>query len=199
MAEDRARTGALITTVGGALLAVSVFQPWYALTLTASGAASAQQTLNSLALQYGDSALQGQARGVDSALGAFAGHQLATLSAQQTLSHLHVVLLILAAAAFVAGLSRLAGSSQSTQASGGQIALIGAIATVCVLFRMLDTRIAEQEFVSLSLSWGIWLALGSCLAVIAGGVWPARPTPASPSTASLQKAWDGLSGWTPEG
>ncbi len=198
MAEDRPRTGSLVAAVGAALLAVSVFQPWYSVKLTAGGIASAQQTINNLAVQYGNTAFQSQARGLGASFGALAGHQVATLSAHQALKYLHVVLLILAAAAFVGALLHLAGSSQPTQASGGQIALIGVMATLCVLFRMVDRPASQEEVFSLSLSWGAWLALGSCLAIVVGGVWSRHTGPANHvSDATLREALDGLSGWTP--
>jgi hypothetical protein len=196
VAEDRQRIGALIAAVGAALLAVSVFQPWYALKLTASGVASAQDALEKMALQYGNSAFQSQVTGLGSRFGALAGHQVATLSAHQALKYLHVVLLILAAVAFVLALWHLAGAP--TQAGGGQIALIGLTATLCVLFRMLDKPAPQEEVFSLSLSWGIWLALGSSVAILVGGAWPGRAGPSNASDATFEKAWDGLSGWTPE-
>jgi hypothetical protein len=198
MAEDRPRTGSLVAAIGAALLAVSVFQPWYAVTLTAGGIVSAQQTINNLAVQYGNTAFQSQARGLASSFGALSGHQVATLSAHQTLKYLHVVLLILAAVAFVWTLLHLAGASQPTRASGGQIALIGVMATLCVLFRMVDRPSAREEVFSLSLSWGAWLALGSCLAIVVGGVWPRYTGPANAPDATLRETLDGLSGWTPE-
>lgn len=195
MAANRPRTGALIAVVGAALLAVSVFLPWYALTLTASGAASAQQALNSVAQQFGNAAFQSKAQSVGSGFNALAGHQLATLSAHQALKYLSIVLLIFAAIAFASALSRLAGVAQ---VNGGQIALIGLLATLCVLFRMVDKPGAEEEVLTLSLGWGSWLALGSCLAIIVGGLWPDHARPTAPSAATLDKTWDGLSGWTPE-
>lgn len=198
MAEDRPRTGPLIAAVGAALLAVSVYQPWYALRLTASGVASAQQAINNLALQYGNAAFQSQAKGLGSSFRGLAGYQVATLSADQALKYLHFVLLILAAVAFVAALSRLAGASQPMQASGAQIALIGLMAALCVLFRMVEKPIPEEEVFSLSLSWGIWLALGSCVAIIVGGVWPLDASPTTGSAATLEQALDGFSGWTPD-
>ncbi|MGA8363052.1 MAG: hypothetical protein WB709_00875 [Solirubrobacteraceae bacterium] len=197
MTEDRARTGSLIAAVGSALLAVSVFQPWYAVKLTASGVASAQQTINSIAAQYGNAAFQSQARGLGSSFSTLTGHQIATLSAHQTLKYLHIVLLILAAIAFLLALSHLAGASQPTQTSGSQIAPIGVMATLCVVFRMIDRPAPPEEVFSLSLSWGIWLALGSCLAIILGGIWRRHTGPTNASDATLRKALEELSGWTP--
>jgi hypothetical protein len=195
MAEDRPRTGDLLATVGAALLAVSVFQPWYALTLTASGASSAQQALNRVAQQFGNAAFQSQATRVGNAFNTFAGQQLATVSAHQLLKYLSVALLILAAAAFIAALSRLGGASQ---VGDGQIALLGLAAALCVLFRMLDRPATEEGALTLSLHWGIWLALGSCLAIIVGGLWPHSAASANGSTAAPDKLWEGRSGWTPE-
>jgi len=195
MAEGGPRTGDLIAALGAALLAVAVFQPWYAVSLTAAGAASAQHALNNLALQFGNAALQSQVQGVTSRFNAFAGHQIATLSADQVLKYVHVVLLILAGAAFLSALSRLAGASQ---VSGGQIASLGLAATVCVLFRMVAKPAAPEEVFSLSLQWGAWLALGSSAAILAGGAWPRLARSATPGAVTLDKTWEGLSGWTPQ-
>jgi hypothetical protein len=195
MSEDGPRNGSLIAALGAPLLAVSVFQPWYALSVTAAGAASAGQAFNKVALQFGNAAFQSEAQGLASRFNTLAGRQVATLSADQALKYVHVVLLILAAAAFVSALSRLAGVSQ---ASDGQIALIGLTATICVVFRMVVKPIAAEEAFSLSLSWGAWLALGSSLAITVGGVLPRHAPSATPSAAALGKTWEGLSGWTPQ-
>lgn len=197
MVEDRAHYGPLLTTVGAALLALSVFLPWYALSLTANGIASAQQTVNNVALQYGNAALQNRMRDLGTSFNALAGHQLATLSAHQALKYLSAILLILAAVAFVLGLLRLVGSSEPARSGSGDVALVGLIATVCVLFRMVDRPVAAEGFFSLSLSGGAWLALGSSLAILTGGLWPRRRSHPNASFGELAKACDELSGWTP--
>lgn len=171
MVEDHLRLGSLISAVGAALLAVSVFLPWYGVTLTASGAASAQQALNNVAQQYGNATFQSQAKVIGLGFGAFTGHQVTTLSAHQALKYLDVILLILAAIAFLAALLRLAGASGSIQTSAGQIAFVGLLATVCVLFRMVERPAPLEEVFSLSLSWGIWLALASSVAVVVGSLY----------------------------
>jgi hypothetical protein len=198
MTEDRQRYGPLIATAGAALLAVSVFLPWYALSATASGIAYIQQEANNVALQYGNATLQSEVGSLHTRLSALAGHQLATLSAHQTLKYLGVVLLILAAIAFIAGLLRLAGAAELPLAGSGQIALVGLMATVCVLFRMADPPTPEEGLLSLSLSGGIWLALGSSLAIVVGGLWPRRISRPNVFAATPEKVWDGLSGWTPD-
>jgi hypothetical protein len=198
MAEVRARYGALIATAGAALLAVSVFLPWYSLSLTAAGISSAQQAVNNAAAQYGNAALQNQVRGIGASFGGLAGHQLTTLSAHQTLKYISVALLILAAIAFLSGLLRLVSVTDSPLSGSGQIALVGVMASVCVLFRIVERPAPEQDAFSLSLSGGIWLALGSSAAIVLGGVWSGRVSRQSDlSSSTLTKAWDGLSGWTP--
>jgi hypothetical protein len=198
MVRDRARYGSILTTVGSALLALSVFLPWYGLSWTANGITSAQETVNSVVLQYGNAALQDRMRDLGTSFSALAGHQFATLSAHQALKYLSVILLILAAIAFASGLLRLAGSSERSLSGGGEVALVGFMAIACVLFRMVDRPVPEGDLFSLSLSGGIWLALGSSLAIVAGGLWPRQMSRLGASSPELAKAWDGLSGWTPE-
>ncbi len=195
MVDDRLRLGSLITAVGAALLGLSVFLPWYVVSLTAGGASSAQQTLNSVAQQYGNAALQAQAKTLGAGFGAFAGHQVATLSAHQVLKYLNIILLILAAIALLAALFRLAGTSEP---GGGQIALVGAMATLCVLFRMVERPAPQEGAFSLSLGWGVWLALGSSVAIVVGAWCSTRASATRGSPAAVAEAWDQFSGWTPE-
>ncbi len=198
MVEDRVRLGSFISVVGAAVLAVSVFLPWYGVALTSDGAASAQQALNNVAQQYGNTAFQTEAKTIGLSFSAFAGHQVTTLTAHQALKYISVILLILAAIAFLAALLRLAGVSELSQTSGGQVASVGILATVCVLFRMVDRPAPVEEVFSLSLSWGIWLALAGSTAIVIGSLWSTLTSRKTPSTKSLATAWDGLSGWTPD-
>jgi hypothetical protein len=196
MVEDRRKIGPLISAAGAALLGVSVFLPWYGISITASGAASAQRALNNAAQEFGNAAFQAQAKTVGAGFGAYAGRQVTTLSAHQLLKDLSVLLLILAASALVMALLRLAATSAPTLASDSQIVVVGLVAIACVLFRMLDRPAPAEDVISLSLSWGVWLALGSSVAIVLGGLWP---THAVRETSSPGVAWDKLSGWTPEG
>jgi hypothetical protein len=195
MVDDRIRSGSFITAVAAALLGVSVFLPWYAVSITASGAASAQQALNSVAQQYGNATLQAQAKTLGAGFGAFAGHQVDTVSAHQVLKYLNVLLLLLAAIALLAALLRLAGTSE---AGGRQIALVGVAATLCVVFRMVERPAPQEGAFALSLSWGIWLALGSSVAIVVGALWPIRTSARTGSPGGAAESWDQLSGWTPE-
>jgi hypothetical protein len=196
MDEDGLNYGPLIATVGAALLAVSVFLPWYGLSLTAAGVAFSQQQLNSVAAQFGNSAFQSAVNDLHAKFGALAGQQLGTVSGHDALQYLPWVLLIIAAVAFVSGLLRLAGAQPSLPRNA-QVAVIGMLATLCVLFRMVDPPTPQNGLVSTSLSAGIWLALGSSLAIVVGGLWTPGRRPAD-RAAPASDVPEGISGWTPE-
>jgi hypothetical protein len=170
MDDDRAPLGLLTAALGAALLAVSVFFPWYGVSITASGAASAQQELATVAQQYGNTAFQTGASQVGAEFGALAGRQLATVSAHDVLKDIGPILLILAAVSLLASLLRLAGVTGLFDVGGGQIALAGGTAALFVLYRMLVHPAGQTDFVSLSLSWGAWLALLGAAAVVVGGL-----------------------------
>lgn len=154
---------------GAALLAVSVFLPWYSLTITPAGAAYAQGALNVAAARYGNAALQAEANTVGSSFTSVAGHQLATVSAHQVLKTVSVLLLVLAAVAFIGALLWLAEIEEPIEVSGGQVATVGVLAVLLVLYRMLDRPTGAALF-SFSLSWGIWLALVSSIAIVGGAL-----------------------------
>jgi hypothetical protein len=173
VAEDRSPIGFLISALGAAVLGISVFLPWYGVSITAAGAASAQQMLASVAQQYGNGTLQEMASQVGAGFSSVAGRQITTLSAHDVLKYISAVLLLLAAIALVGSLLRLADLSGLVEVGGGQIALVGVAAALCVLFRMAARPGSETNLVSLSLSWGIWLALVGATAIIVGGLWSA--------------------------
>ena len=169
MGDDRSQLGFLIAALGAAVLAVSVFLPWYGVSITASGAASAQQQLAAVAQQYGNTTLQAGASQLGAEFGSLAGRQLATVSAHEALKNISAILLVLAAISLLASLLRLAGIKGLLEAGGGQIAVAGAVAALFVLYRMVTPPGGQTELVSLSLSWGIWLALLSTVAIVVGG------------------------------
>ncbi len=169
MVDDRSQLGFLIAALGAAVLAVSVFLPWYGVSITASGAASAQQQLATVAQQYGNSTFQAGASQLGAEFSSLAGRQLTTVSAHETLKDIGPILLVLAGISLLASLLRLAGITGLLEAGGGQIALVGGLATLFVLYRMLTSPGAQTDLVSLSLSWGIWLALLSAAAIVVGG------------------------------
>jgi hypothetical protein len=145
-----------------------MFLPWYSVSITATGAAEAQQQLAGVAQQYGNANLQAMVDQVGARFSSVAGHPLVTLSAHEVLKDLSVVVLLLAGVALLASLLRLADVAE---VGGDQIALVGFVALLCVLYRMLSPPGAHTDLVSLSLSWGSWVALGAAVAIVGGGIW----------------------------
>jgi len=200
MAGERPRYGLLISALGAIVLAVSVFLPWYGVSFTAAGLTLAQQVGDQAAAQFGNAALQSymSMSSFHANLSSLAGHQFMALSAHQALKDLNVVLLILAGLAIAVALIALAGPASASSSSDGHRApllLLGAVAAVCVLYRMVDPPSVEGNFLALSLREGAWLALLGSIAMMAGALWPSS---AVPSDAQLQRVWSELSGWTPE-
>ena len=178
MVDRRASRGLLVSALGAALLAVSVFSPWYSVSITPTGAAEAQQQLSSVAQQYGNASLQNMANVVGSQFSSVAGRPLATVSAHQALKDVSKLLLLLAAVALVASLLTLA---DVVEVSGGQIALVGFAAILLVLYRMVSRPGTDGGFVSLSLGWGSWLALLAAAGIVAGGLWGSFARESAPS------------------
>ena len=173
MASDRSRYGLLVSALGAVLLAVSVFLPWYALSMTPAGAAFASHAAQSLAAQYGNDSLQQLAANLHGPLAALSGHQLAAVSAHQVLHDLNVVLLVLAALALFDALLPLARGGAGIGRGAGEVAvLLGAIAAACVLYRMVSPPVPDGGLVALSLREGCWLALLGSLMMVMGGMWP---------------------------
>ena len=168
MRDERSQLGFLVAALGSAVLAVSVFLPWYGVSITADGAAAAQQQLSTVAQQYGNTTLQTGASELGAEFSSMAGRQLTTVSAHQALKDVSLILLLLAALALLASLLRLAGLA-SLDAGGGQIALTGGVAGLFVLYRMFSRPGSQTDLVSLSLGWGVWLALLSSVAIVVGG------------------------------
>ena len=201
MAGDRPRYGLLVSACGAILLAISVFLPWYGLTFTSSGVAFVQQMADRVASQFGNASLQAYIGAQHASLSALAGHEFAAVSAHQALKNLNIVLLVLAALAILDALLPLARSASSVPDGGGAaVVVLGVLAVLCVGYRMVSPPSPAGDLVSLSLREGAWLALLGSLAIIAGGLWPRthERSSAAPET-TLDTAWSGLSGWTPQG
>jgi hypothetical protein len=184
MAGNRASRGLLVSALGAAVLAVSTFLPWYSVSITPEGAAQAQQQLATVAQQYGNTSLQNLAGQVGGQFSSIAGRPLTTLSAHQALKNTSKSLLLLAGVALLASLLTLA---DVLEVNGGQIALVGFAAVLCVLFRMLSPPGADfGGLISLSLGWGSWLALLAAGAIAGGGLWgPVAGQSARPQHDSL--------------
>jgi hypothetical protein len=77
---------------------------------------------------------------------------------------------LLAALSFLGALDGLTGASNALEVSGGQVAAVGAVAMLLVLYRMVDRPGTPLNAYSLSLGWGAWLALISSAAIVVGGL-----------------------------
>lgn len=199
MARDRSPIGWLVSALGAIVLIVSVFLPWYAVTITARGIAVFQQLESEQVQRFGNAALQDELGSLHARLGALAGEQIATISAHQAFSTISVVLLVVGGLGVLIALLPLARENSSdVDGTGPWLALLGGIAAVCVLYRM-GVRPTGNADLSLPLREGAWLALLGSVALLAGGLWPRRLRSTRAPQAALEDAWSGLSGWTPEG
>ncbi len=199
MADERSRYGLMVSALGAILLAVSVFLPWYGVSFTAAGVAAAQQMSQQVISEFGNAALQSHTSGLQASLGGLAGHQLGAVSAHEALKYMNVVLLVIAGLALLDVMLPLARPLPSIpDGAGGSAVLLGAIAAVCVVFRMVDRPVPLQGVVSLSLREGVWLALLGSIAMVLGGMWP-RVTGGTLASSEkpLESTWTALSGWTP--
>ncbi len=198
MENGRSRYGLLVSALGAILLAVSVFLPWYELSLTATGAATASHVGTGLIQQYGNAALQSHLAGLQGAFAALAGHGLGAVSAHQVLSDLNVILLVLAGLALLDALFPLARAASGVpEGAGGAVVLLGLLASACVIYRMVFPPVPAGGMVALSLREGAWLSLFGSLMMALGGIWPRRLPGVAPGETLGPDIWASLSGWTP--
>jgi hypothetical protein len=171
MAEDHAPAGLLIAALAAAVLAISVFMPWYGVSITPSGAAAAKQQLATVAQEYGNTAFQTLVNERGPAYwNSLGGRQIAAVSAHQVMGRASTILLVLAGIALLASLLRLADMHGVLFATGSQIALMGGLAFAVVFYRVLVRPGAGVDFISVSPSWGIWVALLSAATITCGGL-----------------------------
>jgi len=160
--------GGLALSAGGAAVVIATtFGPWYAVSVTPAGIFAAQQQLNSVAQHYGNSALRTLANDISARFSADAHHHIATVSAHQSMKYVSALLLLLAGAALLAVLWRFGGMISG---GGGLIAVVGIAAGLCVVYRMVVPPNPAAGYLTLSLSWGSWLALLGAVAVAIGGM-----------------------------
>jgi hypothetical protein len=200
MAGERSRYGLMFSALGAIVLAVSVFLPWYGLSFTANGIAVVQQVGDQVASQFGNATLQSYTSGLHANLGGLAGQEFTALSAHQVLKDLNVILLVLAGLALLDALVPLARpEARLPEGAGASVVLVGSVATVCVLYRILVPPTPAGDLVALSVREGAWLALVGSLTMVLAGLWPLFfRTRAGGGEARVTSAWSGLSGWTPE-
>jgi hypothetical protein len=137
--------------------------------------------------------------GLRFATGGIPAGQFAVLSAHQALADLGVVLPGLAGLALLDSLIPLARPAAPVPAGGGaSVLLLGSLAAVCVLYRMVHPPAPAGELLILSLREGAWVALLGSLAMVAGGLWPRSIRAPELPESLARNVWPGLSSWTPE-
>jgi hypothetical protein len=198
MAGDRSRYGLAVSALGAVVLAISVFLPWYGVSLTATGVAFTQQIGSQVAAEYGNASFQALVGALHADLGGLAGHQFVALTAHQALHDLNIFLLILATLAMLDAILPLARAGGSLPAgAGGSVVILGSLAAICVLYRMIDPPTPAGNLLSLSLREGSWLALLGSMAMVLGGLWPRAVSSPEISDSQMNSAFAQLSGWTP--
>ncbi len=198
MTGERSRYGLLVSSLGAALLAGSLFLPWYAVSVTQAGADSLGKAGSGLAARVAAGGLQAYAGGLHGTIAALAGEKVGALTAEQALSALSVVLLVLAGLSLLDALVPLArGRSRIPEGAGGAVVLLGILASGFVLYRMIAPPAPAGEMLALSLREGAWLSLLGALMVALGGLWP-RAIPAAPGPFSGD-IWASLTSGTTAG
>jgi hypothetical protein len=195
MTTERSRYGLMVSSLGAALLAGSVFLPWYGVSFTPAGVGSVSHLGSALASNLGGGSVQSLIGSLHGTFAALAGQQVGALSAEQALSALTVILLVLAGLALVdALLPLLRGGSGVPGGAGGAVVLLGIVASGCVLYRMIAPPTPAGHLVSLSLREGAWLSLLGALMVALGGLWPRSLPSIASSEAFGGDIWASLTG-----
>jgi hypothetical protein len=197
MDANRSRYGLLISALGAVLLAISMFLPWYGISITTAGASAIAQAGDQFAASFGNANLQGLVGGLHGTFAALAGHEFASATARQALSNISIVLIVLAALAMLDSLVPLARAGGGVpEGAGRALVPLGIVASLLVAYRMIVPPVPAGEFVSLSLREGAWLALLGSLMIGLGGMWP-RAIPGVLPADEGGDMWASLSGWTP--
>jgi hypothetical protein len=171
MADDRSRYGLMVSALGAIVLAVSVFLPWYGLSFSPSGLNLAHQ-VGVGGFTDGGSA-QSYVSGLHLTLSALTGQQFTALNGHDALRALSELLLALAGLAILDALFPLTrAAGRVPEGAGRSVVLLGCVACVCVVYRMLVPPTPGGELLSVSVREGAWLALLGSLAMVIGGLWP---------------------------
>jgi hypothetical protein len=165
MAGDRSRYGLCMSALGASALAVAALLPWY---------------------RVGSVVHAGLGQARPSALTSFSEHQ--------ALPDMKAFLLVLAVLAMLDALLPLVRAGAPVPGgAGGSVALLGAVAAACALYRILDPPAPSADAISLTLLEGPWLALLAALTMMLGGMWPRR-VPGGQLAPELQvhRVWPGV-------
>jgi hypothetical protein len=120
---------------------------------------------------------------------------LGVISSHQALPDMRILLLVLAGLALLDTLLPLARTGGPVPGgAGGSVALLGTVAALCALYRIVDPPGLSGDVAALSLLAGPWLALLGSLAMLLGGVWPCRVGSGTRSEARMHGFWPGVQG-----
>ena len=160
--------------LGAVLLAVSVFLPWYELSLTPDGANFAANLAQGFARQFGNESLQHLVAGLHGNLASASGQQLAPLSAHQALHDLNVVLLVLAGIALLRRARRRWRVARRPPPACRRPHDLARRRARRRLRRLPDVGapVPAGGLVALTLREGSWLALLGSLMMVLGPIWP---------------------------
>jgi hypothetical protein len=164
MTGERSRYGLSMSALGAAGLAFAAFLPWYRVSsiVRASTGSSVQRALS-------------------------------TISAYHALPYMKAFLLVLVGLALLdAMLPLLRTSGPLPGGAGGSVALPGAMAAACALYRIVDPPVLDGNAVSLLV--GPWLALLASLVMMLGGIWPRRVGSGETADTRMLGVWPGVSG-----
>lgn len=179
-----------MSSLGAALLAGSLFLPWYRVSVSSTGLGGRGHAGVLAAAHIG-----GLSGDLASLHGALAGQPLGAVTAEQVLGALSVILLVLAGLSLLDALVPLVrGTAPVPAGAGGAVVLLGAVASVCVLYRMVAPPSPGGELLALSLREGAWLSLLGALMVALGGLWP--QIPAMPGETFGADIWASLTSGT---
>ena len=199
MVGDRSRYGLLVSALGAMMLIVAVFLPWYEVSFTANGIAYVGQLGDQFAAQIGNAQLQSYLGSFHGTLASLSGQGLGAVSAHQVLHDMNIVLIVLGVLALLDALFPLArgAAAGGPDGAGGAAVLLGGVAALCVLFRMVSPPTPPGDILALSLREGAWLALLGSMMMVLGGLWPRGLEMQNATERGAQDLWSGLSGWTP--
>jgi hypothetical protein len=164
MAGDRSRYGLSMSALGAAALAFATFLPWYRVSAV-----------------------------VHASDGSAAPRSLMLVSAHRALPDMRALLLVLVGLAMLdAMLPLLRTRGPIPGGAGGSVALLGALAAACALYRILDPPAFGGDPVAVSLLAGPWIALMASLLMMLGGMWPRHVGSMEPADARMRGVWPGI-------
>lgn len=154
-----------MSALGAAALAFAAFLPWYRVSTV-----------------------------VHAGVGSAAPRSLTLISSHQALPDMQAFLLVLVGLAMLdAMLPLLRTSDPIPGGAGGSVALLGALAAACALYRIVDPPALGGGTVAVSLLAGPWLALMSSLLMMLGGMWPRHVGSQGPAETRVRGVWPGVS------